>query len=189
MASAEKQRLIELDFLRGIAILLVVGSHAAMPSQAAGHLNSLVWTWQSWGWTGVDLFFVLSGFLIGGLLFREIKTYGRLDVPRFIIRRGFKIWPMYYVFLCLGFLVVMLKNHFSFAHTGHLFLPYLFHLQNYDPNGLIDRPREAVAMFTVNHAWSLAVEEHFYLLLPFLLLWLGGTKGVSRLSWFPGIAA
>jgi len=60
--------------------------------------------WPLYGelrWTGVDLFFVLSGFLIGGLLFKELRTKGQLKVGRFIIRRGLKIWPSYFVFLRL----------------------------------------------------------------------------------------
>jgi peptidoglycan/LPS O-acetylase OafA/YrhL len=188
MASTEKRRLVELDFLRGIAILMVIGCHSAMPAEDAGRLYSLVWIGNRWGWTGVDLFFVLSGFLVGGLLFQEIRMHGRLDVVRFIIRRGFKIWPMYYTFLCVGFLVVMIKNHYSPAHTGHLFLPYLVHLQNYDLNGLAAHPLEEMTMNTVNHAWSLAVEEHFYLVLPFLALWLlRPTQRESRLHWIPGI--
>ena len=59
--------------------------------------------WMRFGWTGVDLFFVLSGFLVGGLLFRELRQQSGLDVRRFIIRRGFKIWPSYLVFLAAIF--------------------------------------------------------------------------------------
>ena len=123
-------RLAELDFLRGIAIIMVIGYHGAMPASAAGRLEPFIRAWQSWGWTGVDLFFVLSGFLVGGLLFREIRLHGRLEVRRFIIRRGLKIWPMYYAFLCIGFPIVMLRSHLSIGYTSHLFLPYLLHLQN-----------------------------------------------------------
>ena len=70
-----------LDVLRGIAILLVLGRH----------FNYFP-LWRQAGWIGVDLFFVLSGFLISGLLFQEYKNTGKLDVRRFILRRGLKIW-------------------------------------------------------------------------------------------------
>ncbi len=77
-----------LDVLRGIAILLVLGRHFdyfPLLRQA--------------GWIGVDLFFVLSGFLISGLLFQEYKSTGKLNVRRFILRRGLKIWPSYYLLI------------------------------------------------------------------------------------------
>jgi Acyltransferase family len=66
-----------LDVLRGIAILLVLGRH----------FNYFP-LWRQAGWIGVDLFFVLSGFLISGLLFQEYKNTGKLDVRRFILRPG-----------------------------------------------------------------------------------------------------
>ena len=59
------------------------------------------------GWIGVDIFFVLSGFLVGGLLMKEWKTRGHIDVKRFLIRRGFKIWPQYYLYLA----VLLLTQH------------------------------------------------------------------------------
>ena len=77
-----------LDVLRGIAILLVLGRH----------FNYFP-LWRQAGWIGVDLFFVLSGFLISGLLFQEYKNTGKLDVRRFILCRGLKIWPSYYLLI------------------------------------------------------------------------------------------
>ena len=64
--------------------------------------------WLPGGHAGVDLFFVLSGFLIGGLLFRELHDRGWLHVGRFIVRRGFKIWPSYAVYL--AFVAVWIWN-------------------------------------------------------------------------------
>src|ERR1700722_19491950 len=90
------RRLIQLDVLRGLAILLVLGRHAIVPREDAGRLAPLAKIWWHIGWTGVDLFFVLSGFLVGGLLLGELRSRGTLDIKRFIIRRGFKIWPAYY---------------------------------------------------------------------------------------------
>jgi len=110
---------------------------------------------QNLGWTGVDLFFVLSGFLVGGLLLKEIKHRGRLDVGRFIIRRGFKIWPGYYVYVFAVF-IGLLKD-FDFHTALNQMTPNLLHLQNY--------ARRTPCDFT----WSLSIEEHFYLALPLLL--------------------
>ena len=103
----------------------------------------------------MDLFFVLSGFLVGGLLFNELRGRGKLDVPRFLIRRGFKIWPSYYVYLAA---VAVLMARRSVPGLAASLLPNLLNVQNYFGTPL-------------QHTWSLAVEEHFYLALPLLLLW------------------
>ncbi len=114
------------------------------------------------GWAGVDLFFVLSGFLVGGLLFREYRETGALNFRRFFIRRGFKIYPPFWIFL--GFLIVW--SFWTRGGVGNL-LPELFFYQNYVPG-----------IWGTN--WSLAVEEHFYLLLPCVLLWLASRRGAAR---------
>lgn len=152
-------RLVQLDFLRGVAVLLVLGHHF-LPELNAGRLQPLTALVHRFGWTGVDLFFVLSGFLVGGLLFKELRTHGTLDVRRFWIRRAWKIWPPYLVFI--GLLAVRLASIKSPAAAFHTCLPNFVHLQNYVQQ-LGDAPR--------GHTWSLAVEEHFYLLLPGVL-WL-----------------
>src|ERR1700761_2224153 len=88
--AATSSRNINLDALRGIAILLVLGNHF-------GYFS----VWQRMGWAGVDLFFVLSGFLISGLLFDEWQRFGSIDFRRFYIRRGFKIYPAFYFLLLI----------------------------------------------------------------------------------------
>ena len=88
--------------MRGTAILLVLAAHHETVMRQAGDLQSVANFSARFVWSGVDLFFVLSGSLVGGLLFNEIKARSSLDVGRFIIRRGFKIWPGYFVYL--GFL-------------------------------------------------------------------------------------
>lgn len=82
-----QNRLREIDFLRGIAIVLVLFRHTFLFRYTI-----------TMGWIGVDLFFVLSGFLVSGLLFKEYIKYGYLRPGRFLIRRGFKIYPVYYLF-------------------------------------------------------------------------------------------
>lgn len=131
--------------LRCIAVLLVIARHE-YPQTRVGNA----------GWVGVDLFFVLSGFLISGLLFAEYKSHRSIDWKRFFIRRGLKLYPAFYVFLFATFLV-----QFGSHQIGGLssYLGEVFYVQNYGP-------------YIWNHTWSLAVEEHFYILLPAFLLLL-----------------
>lgn len=154
-------RVLQLDILRGIAIWLVLLWHTPFRLVHHSGEDPLHWVYvaiQDIGWSGVDLFFVLSGFLVGGLLFKEIRNSGKLDVGRFIFRRGFKIWPGYYVYIGMMFLSIWRRE--GFDSTLKQMLPNLLHLQNY--------ARWTPCDFT----WSLAVEEHFYLVLPLLLLLL-----------------
>ena len=135
-----------LDVLRCIAVLLVMFNHSRMWPKVTDNL-----------WIGVDLFFVLSGFLISGLLFSEYKKYNSIRFRRFFVRRGLKIYPAFYVFLLFTWAISGWVVH-DRASAGHFFAEILF-VQNYW-HGVWD------------HTWSLAVEEHFYILLPILLLFL-----------------
>src|ERR1019366_6522082 len=143
----------QLDLLRGMAVLLVIAHHYPYYD----YLYRV-------GWAGVDLFFVLSGFLISGLLFTDWKRTGRLSIGRFFLRRGLKIYPGFYVFLLITALSLRL-------HGGRFWNEVLF-LQDYLPNFWA-------------HTWSLAVEEHFYLLLPFVLLIFSksATPGKTFFRW------
>ena len=127
------------------------------------------------GWTGVDLFFVLSGFLVGGLLFKEFNAHQAIDARRFLVRRIFKIWPSYYAYL--AFLFVLLAVTHEVGDMKSLvvrMLPQLSHLQNY--LGMVR-----------THTWSLAIEEHFYLVLPFVLL-LASRSRPRPFAIVPGLA-
>lgn len=135
---SQSVRVKQLDVLRAVAILLVFGSH-----------KEAFALWSRVGWVGVDLFFVLSGFLVSGLLFKEYLRFGRINPKRFLIRRGLKIYPAFYLFLLVSLLVKLI---FRVEIPVKSVLSETFFLQNYVP-GLWA------------HTWSLAVEEHFYLLL------------------------
>ncbi len=82
-----------LDFLRLIAVVLVLVRHLVLPHQPGVLLSML----NQAGWIGVDLFFVLSGFLISSLLFGEYQATGDIDTIRFLVRRAFKIYPPFWV--------------------------------------------------------------------------------------------
>lgn len=144
-----------LDVLRGVAVLMVVLSHYAYFSV----LGKLA--------IGVDLFFVLSGFLISGLLFSELETKNTIRIGRFLIRRGFKIYPAFYFFFLISLPLMP-----AMARTPGRVAAELFYLQPYLPH-------------IWQHTWSLGIEEQFYFLLPILLLILGRTR---RLHWIPAIS-
>jgi peptidoglycan/LPS O-acetylase OafA/YrhL len=140
-------RIKRLDMLRCAAVLLVVTGHAGVFS-----LTSRV------GWVGVDLFFVLSGFLISGLLYSEYKDRGKISLRRFFIRRGMKIYPAFYAMLLATYVGQLLFWHFP-PQPFSSYLREILFVQNY---------RYAIW----GHTWSLAVEEHFYIALALLLLLL-----------------
>src|SRR5689334_13474138 len=97
-----------LDILRGIAILLVLGHHFPAQPTLAGTVDAgstlprYAQIWFSIGWTGVELFFVLSGYLISGLLFQDYEQHGRIRLGRFMFRRFMKIWPPLYALLAVS---------------------------------------------------------------------------------------
>ena len=133
-----------LDILRCVAVVTVILHHSG---------ESKFFTRA--GWTGVDLFFVLSGFLISGLLFSEYRKRNAIDFKRFFIRRGLKIYPAFYVFLLITGIAGQLV-----LHTHPTLVQYLhevFFIMNYQ-QGFWD------------HTWTLAVEEQFYIFLPIFLL-------------------
>ena len=168
-------RNLQLDVLRGVAVLLVFGRHLELP-EPDGLAGIAARVWFRIGWLGVDLFFVLSGFLIGGLLLTEHARHGRIDVGRFLIRRGLKIYPAYLVFIgylvCMPLLKVALRGDDPvpvLAAQWQLYWPNLLFLQNY------------IGTNPAGHTWTLAVEEHFYLLLPWLLVALAARHRMTNL--------
>jgi peptidoglycan/LPS O-acetylase OafA/YrhL len=157
-------RLVGLDLLRLLAVVLVLGRH--MPGPAPEHwptaLRTALTAWQTGGWIGVDLFFVLSGFLVAGLLFAGHRAHGRVAVVRFYVRRSWKIYPPFFALLAVTLVVRALAGQ---PLPAAAIAAEAFFLQSYVP-GLW------------HHTWSLAVEEHFYQLLPpalLFVLWRGRT--------------
>ncbi len=140
-----------LDGLRSIAILLVVSGHLSY--DFASKYGSTVYSrlpFVANGWIGVDLFFVLSGFFIGGQLWKEQIRRGTVDVGRFMLRRGFRIWPLYYFFF-----VVVLSIYLTLGVAPKTYgWSDLVFLTNYVNHGIVEG------------SWSLCTEEQFYIVTP-----------------------
>lgn len=151
----DTDRFYGLDLLRTLAIVLVMLFH----SFVVGGLGPN-WAWLSrYGWMGVDLFFVLSGFLIGVQVLKSLKDGGRLSFCDFYLRRGFRILPAYWAVLLL-YLVWPSFRESPGMEPSWKFAAFVLNLS-------IDY----VSNTAFSHAWSLCVEEHFYLLFPLLAAW------------------
>ncbi len=150
----------KIDFLRGIAVLLVVLFH--YPSIKI--INRM-------GWVGVDLFFVLSGFLVSGLIFKEYLQYGKVNLKLFLIRRGFKIYPLFFFFMGVTICIRLLLNE---PLTLKQTLGEIFFIRNYIGGYWI-------------HTWSLSVEEQFYFFLAavaFFAVKYGWIKNLKAVNLF-----
>jgi len=161
------KRNIQLDFLRFCGVFLVMIAHL----EIMGHsiLDKVLSVVKVGGWTGVDLFFVLSGYLVSGLIIKEHELYGSFNATRFLIRRGFKIYPTYYIFIILSFFL----GFYYPTLTKPATLTGLFHEAVFVAN-----------YFTNNNGilWSISVEEHFYFILAIVFLILIRFKKVKLSS-------
>jgi Predicted acyltransferases len=160
-AAPDHARLPALDGLRGLAALAVVLLHLTMQAiPYSGPAIALKYAFAL-GWTGVDLFFVLSGFLITGLL---LEAKGSTNYFRvFYARRMLRIFPLYYLALIFLFgapLLVKFPHDFHVPFRDQLW--YFFYVQNF-------HWQKEFAGWT-GHLWSLAIEEQFYLVWPCVIL-------------------
>lgn len=146
-------RLHGLDHLRALAITMVLFYHYRMFQHPAWIDDTM-----GFAWTGVDLFFVLSGYLISSQLFEKIAKGGRVSFPEFFIKRFFRIIPAYLVVLAIYFL-------FPGFHEREA-LPPLWKFLTFTQNFGFDIKNFG----TFSHVWSLCVEEHFYLFFPLVIL-------------------
>ncbi len=154
---AKSSRIRGLDGIRAIAVLVVFGFHSQWP-----HLVG--------GWLGVDIFFVLSGFLITTLLLRERSSRGRIALLRFYFRRLCRLLP------ALGLLFLVLAIYYKADHSlaGHqtkLFMPWAISLvPNWRLIAFDPLTTGAYALSVIGHTWTLGVEEQFYVVWPVLLI-------------------
>lgn len=160
-------KLYGLDHLRALAILMVWFFH--YQNGVFGHPQ---WTTTfTVGWTGVDLFYVLSGFLISSQLFAQIKKGGSISLKDFYIKRFFRIIPIYLLVVAIYFLFPFFREKDT--------LPPLWKFLTFTQNLGLNR----VGQGAFSHAWSLCVEEHFYLFLPITLLMLQYTNKFKNAWW------
>ncbi|MFN4006510.1 MAG: acyltransferase family protein [Chitinophagaceae bacterium] len=143
----------QLDALRGLAVLLVIISHWLPKSHVLNTVPN--------GKIGVDIFFVLSGFLISGILLNSRKMVGTsmsiLQVLKhFYIRRSLRIFPVYYLYILILFLL-----GFSVSNGLIYYVTYTANFHFYNNNSWAG---------TLSHLWSLCVEEQFYIIWPFIIL-------------------
>ncbi len=163
LIETSKNRIFGLDVLRATAILMVVSSHILWIYPKSNALISTIL--ELFGFWGVELFFVLSGFLIGSILYQAYcsSTFTLSSIFYFLKRRWFRTLPNYYLVLLLNILISLFIGY-QIKNVGL----YFFFLQNF--------LGKAPAFFP--ESWSLSVEEFSYLLLP-LVLFLG-TFGVVK---------
>lgn len=146
-----------LDHLRALAISFVFLFHYGILS---GGQPEWLPNFASFGWTGVDLFFVLSGFLISSQLFHQIKQGEKPALKAFFIKRFFRIVPLFVVIIACYFFLPFFREKES--------LPPLWKFLTFTQNFGLNIKDYG----TFSHAWSLCVEEHFYLFLPLLIILL-----------------
>lgn len=174
LPSSTRRMIPEIDGLRGIAILLVFFTHF-WPSQGSAAIFRPI---AQGGWIGVDLFFVISGFLIMGILI-DTKS-GPGYYRNFYARRILRIFPLYYAFLAavfIGMPIIQGAGSYAASAFGHQAGSpawYMLYLTNFR-EVLGD---EGIPPF-IRPLWSLAIEEQFYLLFPFVVIHLG-SRALTR---------
>ena len=167
----------QLDGLRCLAFLLVFLHHAPFPSN-----SGLAHKLHSFGWVGVDLFFVLSAYLMTSLLLREYDTTGKISIKSFYIRRILRIWPLYFFAVLIGFIVLPAYSWggepMYYELIKNYLLPYIIFTANI-PIAILGYP--SMSFPALAHLWTISYEEQFYAILPILIVSLVPFKPSS---WF-----
>jgi len=158
------QRLPGLDLLRALAIVSVICTHSWL---AGGMGYGFGWI-ESYGWMGVDLFFVLSGYLIGHQLFMRYERSGQLDLKTFYRQRAYRILPAYLVVLAIYFAAPGLREQ--------PVIQPLWQFLTFTMNLFVGQR----VPHAFSSAWSLCVEEYFYLLFPLAILALAPKISATR---------
>lgn len=176
------RRVGSLDGIRGIAVILILAVH--FPGLELLPQTSVVSRWlagfMSWGWCGVNLFLVLSGFLITGILLDTKNAEKRFQ--SFYIRRILRTFPLYYAVVLSSLAAGLLMRHSAWNHilgpSPIGWIAFLLYVQNWwMPFGDLHQ------MTFLGPLWSLAVEEQFYLMWP-LCVWGLSTKALTKIRIF-----
>lgn len=165
----------ELDGLRSLAFLSVFLFHVGPPPLAPGLPGGLYARLVGWGWAGVDLFFVLSAFLITTLLLRERDKHGDISFRLFFLRRALRIWPLYYLNYLLGFVLLPALGFMGLSlgspewvRTVELYAgPFATFLGNFR---MLDSQLGPTVPLVFRAMWSVCVEEQFYVVWCLVLL-------------------
>ena len=167
----------EIDGLRAIAVLSVVLYHFGVPGLGGGFV-------------GVDIFFVISGYLIGGILWGEHARTGRVSLLAFYVRRFRRLAPAFFAMAAavalVGWFVLLPADYREFGKSLIAATVYLANVQFWRQAGYFDSGAEEKVLL---HTWSLSVEEQFYVVLPLLILLLRGRAGVLHGTLWAAFAA
>jgi peptidoglycan/LPS O-acetylase OafA/YrhL len=159
-AGLEQKKIPSLDGLRAVAVILVILNHLRISHVPDGR--------------GVLTFFVLSGFLITWMLLKESERYGEISIANFYVRRVLRIFPAFYVFWSLSFLLLLASVRALTRPASADYFSAFFYLSNY---------RRALghgAHHYMAHTWALSIEEQFYLLWP--LVFMAFCKDLERFA-------
>ncbi|QDT56167.1 O-acetyltransferase OatA [Caulifigura coniformis] len=183
-SSAPSDHRRALDGIRGIAILTVF-LYDCLKLPPGGPISFVVRKASAAGWVGVDLFFVLSGFLITGILLDSRGKPGYLS--SFFARRSLRIFPLYFLSLWITFVLLpqlaeFLPSAGPISERIGLLSTHQVWFWTYLQNWWMAFEGHWPDVNYLNHFWSLAVEEQFYLVWPFLVGWLS-LRGLTRLCW------
>jgi peptidoglycan/LPS O-acetylase OafA/YrhL len=179
-------RFLGLDAMRGFAILIVLMGHVQFRMPDGTFLGPVLFSLKQLGFVGVDVFYVLSGFLIGGILLTQHKLTGSIRLPRFFASRALRLWPSYFLFVLFAW---RWYHWFHFDQVGTPvkpssllgMWPYLAHVQNY--YDLVERNPGATAAL---QTWQFASIVHFYIvfgLLVAVLSRVGGRGAMKSIPW------
>jgi peptidoglycan/LPS O-acetylase OafA/YrhL len=181
---------VKLDALRFMAALMVVLLHAydgwigwfGVPGKMASAANEKEFSWLGTHINnfvhnfnfGVDIFFLISGFLITFLLIKEKTEKEKVNIPAFFLRRALRIWPLYFfvIGICFFWFVPWLQSDFVRLGLTPPTINYqseLLFYDNFHKLALSKVNPDAVWSFPFAHFWSISIEEHFYLVWPFLV--------------------
>jgi peptidoglycan/LPS O-acetylase OafA/YrhL len=170
----------DIDGLRAVAVLAVILGHFGLPLRG--------------GFVGVDVFFVISGFLIGGLLWREYDDTGRIALGRFFLGRIRRLAPAFFLMLAgvgvIGWFILLPFEYRELGKSAIAATVYLSNVFFYRQAGYFETISVEKPLL---HTWSLAVEEQFYLMLPLVILllvrWRWGVIGALVALWAGSLVA